>query len=238
MHLADIDYIAVSGKSSMHKAGVFSKIIFTMLLLTSVIITNDIEKILVIIAITLAFFFLSGVPLKQVIHMAMYPAFFSLLFAFIMAQQSLLFGLLIVLKAISAALLMILLITTTTYIDLFSFLSLFLPGLLVDIFLFTYRSFFILLSKLSNLFRSIRLRGGYKPLSLLQNIRNIAGMLGLLVIHSLEMNERMYKIYSLRGYQGKLPVYGRMSIEGVFDIVLIITGIVILTGVYLPWNLL
>ena len=96
---------------------------------------------------------------------------------------------------------MILLITTTSYVDIFRVLSLFLPKLLVDIFLFTYRALFIFIDQIENLIKSMRLRGGYRAFNIFANLKNVAGAIGVMVIHSIDMSNHMYQDFSLKGIQ-------------------------------------
>ena len=84
---------------------------------------------------------------------------------------------------------------------------------------------------------SIRLRGGYRPTRLILNLKNITAVLGTTLMQSIEMSERMYKIYALRGYNGKLPVQNQLYISSVSDIAYMALGVIILIGVILPWNL-
>jgi cobalt/nickel transport system permease protein len=132
---------------------------------------------------------------------------------------------------------LLLLISTTSYVDIFSFLSLFLPSLLVDIFLFTYRALFILFDRFENLLKSIRLKGGFHPLRLLLNMRNTSGMLGVLLIHCIDMGERMYWIYSLRGYGGHIPLSQSPFALKPTDFLLVSGAVIILTGMVIPWSL-
>ncbi|AKL94029.1 cobalt ABC transport system permease protein CbiQ [Clostridium aceticum] len=237
MHLADIDQISNNGESLLHKARALSKIALTFFLLSSFIIANDFVRLGCLMAILFLLFILGKIPLKQVVHLALYPAFFSIIFALISAQQSWRLGIVVIMKAVGAALTMLLLITTTPYIDIFALLSLFIPNLLVDIFLFTYRSFFILFHKIQNLIKSIRLRGGYKPFNLWVNLKSVAGILGVLIMHSFEMSERMYKVYTLRGYKGKIPLTVEIFPLKAIDYIMIITGAVILVGTVIPWRI-
>ncbi len=132
---------------------------------------------------------------------------------------------------------MIWLILTTPYVEIFSILSIIFPSLVVDILFFTYRSFFILLEKLENIMKNIKLKGGYHFFDIIRNLKNIAGIIGLLIIHSFEMSERMYKIYSLRGYDGKLPQGNIKIINSNLDYLIIAAGIAVFSGVIIPWNI-
>ncbi|ABR47829.1 cobalt transport protein [Alkaliphilus metalliredigens QYMF] len=237
MHLAEIDEISNNGNSLLHRTGTIAKVILVMCILASFIITNDLMKLGFLIGVLLILFIIGKVPLNKVIHLGLYPAFFSIIFALLRAQQGWLLGIIVIVKAVGTAFTMILLITTTSYVDIFSFFSLFMPSLLVDIFLFTYRSFFILISKIENLFKNMRLRGGYRSFNIFKNLKNIAAILGMLIIHSFEMSERMYKIYSLRGYQGTIPLRVELWPLKGKDFIFITLGLMILTGTVMTWSL-
>ncbi len=237
MHIAEIDNLSLNGNSILHKAGTISKVILTLLILISIIVSKDLYRLSGLISIVLALFVVGKIPIVQIGHLALYPALFSVFFAVLSAQQGWVAGLVIILKAVGAALTMLLLITTTPYVDVFSVFSLFMPSLIVDIFLMTYRSFFIIADKLNNLLTSIRLKGGYKPWQIVLNFKTIASMLGTLIIQSFEMSERMYKIYELRGYSGKIPIRTDLKPATKLDFLLCLAGLIILTGTVIPWKI-
>lgn len=237
MNIANIDNISVNGKTKIHKSGAASKIIFAALLISGFLASSELNELIFLLIIILTLAVISKIPFKLALNLLMYPLFFSAFFAFLLIRESSLAGIFIMLKASGAAFTLIWLILTTPYIDVFSFLNKIFPSVIVDILFFTYRSFFILLEKLENIFKSIKLKGGYHLFDILSNLKNIAGIIGLLIIHSFEMSERMYKIYTLRGYDGKLPSSSLGFIEKKTDYILILLGIAALTGVIIPWNI-
>ncbi|HHU48856.1 MAG: energy-coupling factor transporter transmembrane component T family protein [Caldicoprobacterales bacterium] len=237
MHIAAIDYMANNGDSFLHQARPVTKVFISFLFLVCLIISSQIGKALVLLVIPIILILLSGVNLREVLHLAAYPLVFSLIFALIRMQQSWILGMLVLIKALGAALNMLLLLATTPYTDLFGVFSYVLPGVIVDVFLFTYRSLFILLDKLENMVKSIRLRGGFHPMKLLFNLKNAAGALGVMTIHAFDMSERMYRIYSLRGYKGKIPVTRDWWPLRLVDGLLLLFSLIVLTGVLIPWNI-
>ena len=237
MELSKIDNMALNGESVIHKSSVISKLFVTLMLILSIVVSNDLIKLGIILLIVLLLIKLSKISLKKALHFTLYPVFFTLIFALIYSQNGLYYGLTVIFKATTSALTMVFLITTTPYVDVFSVFSLFMPKVLVDIFFFTYRSFFILLEKLSNLQTNIKLRGGYHPIKIFKNMRIISSLLGTLIIQSFEMSERMYRIYSIRGYNGKMPVRVDLKINKVSDIALILFGIIIFIGMVIPWKI-
>lgn len=231
MHLSLLDQLSNNGNSFFHKASPIAKIIMTALLLASIIISRDIFHLLLIISVLTAFFVIAKLPLREIGHLCLIPAFFSTLFALFEMQQSIVAGLMIILRGVGSALTMLFLISTTSYIDVFGLFGLFMPRLLIDLLVFTYRSFFILLDRVGNLLKSIKLRGGFRPFSILANIRSLAGMAAVLLLHSFEMGERMYRIYSLRGYDGTVPVqFNWKPLRGV-DYALMAFAVLVLSGV-------
>lgn len=237
MHLAAIDQMANNGESIVHRAKGIYKISFSFVILFLVIFSRDIFRLGGVIAALIGMIMLSKIPIKEVFHLALYPIFFSLIFALFRVQESLTAGIIVVLKALGAALSMLFLITTTSYIEIFGLFSLFLPAILVDIFVFTYRSFFILLDRIENLMRFIRLRGGYQFFRILLNIKNISAAIGVMLIHSFDMSERMYYIYALRGYNGRIVFNNKFFPMTRYDAFLILLGILFIIWVVIPWNL-
>ncbi|WP_160723509.1 energy-coupling factor transporter transmembrane component T family protein [Isachenkonia alkalipeptolytica] len=231
MHLAQIDRISNSTYSYFHKALVGSKVLFTVIMVTAFITSNTIAKGLGLLGVILLSFWIAKVPVRLVLQLALYPAFFSSIFALMEMGNSIPGGLLIIVRAVGAGMTMILLITTTPYTDLFSFLSLWMPMLLVDVFMFTYRGIFILIEKTTNLIKSMRLRGGYYSFNVFKNAKNMVGAIGVIIITSFDMSERMYQIYALRGYKGGIKSDVKLWPLGREDLLMILVGILAVIGV-------
>ena len=58
-----------------------------------------------------------------------------------------------------------------------------------------------------------------------------------MIIHSFEMGERMYQIYSLRGYNGGIPVAVGVWPLKARDFAVAVCSVLILVLVVIPWNL-
>ena len=233
MHLADIDYQALSKHSWLHDRRTDVKVISTLLVLIAVLAAQNLTILVVILCFLFVALISSKLSLKAILQFSFYPLFFSSIFISILWSTNPTLGLISLLKALSSAWLMVTLVATTAYVDLFATLSKVLPALLVDLFLFTYRSFFILLEKVSDLMKVIRLRGGYNPYHPIRNIKNFSSALALLFIRAFEMNDRMYQIYSLRGYTGKLPLREEAKPWMLSDFSLIILSLILMIGAML-----
>jgi len=233
MHLADIDYQALSKRSWLHDRRTDVKSISTLLVLIAVLAAQNLTILVVILCFLFVALVSSKLSTKAILHFSLYPLFFSSIFISVLWNTNPTLGLLSLLKALSSAWLMITLVATTAYVDLFATLSKVLPALLVDLFLFTYRSFFILLEKVSDLMKVIRLRGGYHPYHPIRNIKNFSSALALLFVRAFEMNDRMYQIYSLRGYTGKLPLREEAKPWTLSDFSLILISLILMIGAIL-----
>lgn len=236
MHLAEMDYMASNGTSLFHRASVPYKMLMTLCFLGVVISSSNVISLGILIAVLLILYLMARVRFKEILHLLLYPVFFSLLFAAFRFQESWTSGLLIMFKGIGAALVTLFLLATTPWVEVFAFLSAYLPGLLVDIFLFTYRSFFILIDQVDNLLRSIKIKGGYHPFNMVMNIKNMAAVVGLILLHSFEMSQRMYKIYLLRGYDGGVPIKRRWWKLDYSDGIVIAISLFVLVGMVISWR--
>ncbi|MGI5837115.1 MAG: energy-coupling factor transporter transmembrane component T family protein [Chloroflexota bacterium] len=204
MDIGTIDYWAVGRSSPLHKASALSKVIAAGLLVASVIVTWDIFALLGIYLFAAAGIVLACLPVLRVLAVALYPAIFALLFAVSQWDGSLLGPLLVVGRALAAAAVMVTLIATTPYPQLFAVLRFVLPTLVADALFITYRSLFILLGLFGYLMTSLRLRGGLSKHRFIHNARNLATGLGLMLVRSVALAERLYDVLRLRGYSGRL----------------------------------
>jgi cobalt/nickel transport system permease protein len=229
--------MASGGTSIFHSAGVPAKLLMMLSLIGIIIGADNIAILGISVGILIILFLIARVRFKEILHLLLYPVFFSLLFALFKFQESWVAGLMIIFKGTGAALATLLLLATTPWVEIFAFLSAYLPGLLVDIFLFTYRAFFILIDQVEGLLKSIKLKGGYHLFGLIMNIKNMAAVVGLIMVHSFELSERMYKIYLLRGYDGGIPIMRKWWNFSYADRIVIVLSLFITFGMVMMWKL-
>ena len=208
-----------------------AKLICTALLIVSILCMDSLVKAIMLCLFLIGLYGLAYIPLRRIWQVALYPAFFSLIFAAFRLHISWQAGVIIVAKAVLAAMSMIFLIATTPYYQIMHRLSKFLPPLLIDILIFTYRSLFILMEQINNMLISIKIRGGYHKRNIFMNIRNMASTLAVLILHSFDMSERMYMIYTLRGYTGKIYLNREERKPSVYDIIFVSIFILVSVGV-------
>ena len=204
MDIGIIDYFANSGKSLLHRASPLYKIISTVFVLSSIVITNDFIVLLSIYLMLASLVILTRLPFLKIISIAAYPAIFAVLFAISSRNEDWIIPATIILKALCAALAMVILIVTTPYPRVFSSISPFLPRVILEGLYLTYRSLFILLELMGNLLRALRIRGGLSPKRYIKNISNFASGIGLLLIRGFDLSERLYGVMQVRGYSGKI----------------------------------
>ncbi len=88
MDVAIIDYYANHGTSFLHKAKALWKVVFTALVIASIILTNEFYMLLGIYITLVTIAVWTRLPVSRIITIAAYPAIFALIFAFAMWNGS------------------------------------------------------------------------------------------------------------------------------------------------------
>ncbi|KAB2954224.1 hypothetical protein F9B85_00560 [Heliorestis acidaminivorans] len=234
MNLPSVDFLAVSGKSYLHKVSVSCKLWCLLILLIAVLLAHNVY-LLACLALPLLLFlhFVVNFSILKQFYIYIYPLFFSTIYgAFFLgfAGEELL---VIVLRAVTAVILLLTLITTTPYIKIFATVSKIAPSVLIDIFLLTYRAFFLLLSKILETLSALRLRGAMEGYSLQRKLTNMGSFLGLAFVKAIDLNEKNYWMMIARGYEGGINSKREKSFQGI-DIPLYITSLIYLVMAVLP----
>lgn len=200
MGLEIVDYISTNGKSPIHSSNTIYKALFTIVNITLLIATKSYYYPFIILTLLFIIMITNKVPIFKVLPFLFYPFFFSGLFVLGMGhdfQTSLWF----ITKTVAIAASMLLLVTTTPIYSLFSLLRRVFPCFLIDGLHFTYRSFFIFHTLVSNLILTLKLKGGYGRLSFITNIKNVGGAVAITFIRAIDSAERMKEIFHIRGYE-------------------------------------
>lgn len=229
MDVALIDYYANHGESFLHKATAQAKVLFAVLVISSVIITTEFYLLLAIYTALVAAAVWTRLSVLKVLTIAAYPAIFALLFVILSWNGSYLDAGVIMLKALTAALTMVMLIVTTPYPDVFKTLKPVLPGIIHDGLYLTYRSLFVLLEMMDELVKGLKIRGGLTRRKYVRNIKNLSSGIGLVLIKGFDITEKYYGVMKVRGYSGKIAAGSNSSIFGGSNMIPIITGLIILS---------
>jgi cobalt/nickel transport system ATP-binding protein len=229
MDIAALDRWAVQGKSRIHSASPLGKLAATMLFIACVAIARDVLTLVTLYTALAALVVVARLPLRRTLMIAAYPAIFAVLFAFSQWNGQWATPAVIVLKAMDAGLAMVLLISSTPYPQLFAVIGRTLPRVVADALLLTYRSFFLLLEEMDHLITALRLRGGLLRGRPMRTIRNLSVALGVLLVRSFDLGQRLYETLMLRGYAGRFPSGGnwkRLALS--YDGLPVIVGLILL----------
>lgn len=234
MHVGRIDESATLGDSWLHRVAPVSKLVAFALVLGAVIaswnvlVVGSLSLALVAVAVSAR---LKG---RLLLTLVGYPALFALIFAF-SAATSVLGGLTIVLKAVTAATGAIIVVLTTPYPYVFAPIQRVVPSIVGDALLMTYRSLFLLLEKFGNLLTAARLRAGLTAGHPVRSARATTRALGGLLIYSFDLSQRSYDIMRMRGYEGRLRVTLPRSSAPRTDVALL-AGSLALLAVSVSWR--
>jgi cobalt/nickel transport system permease protein len=206
IQLSYLDYLAVEGKSWLHRLSPKLKIFGVILVLFGVVTLRSLPGLLALYVILLCLFFTSRVPLK-VFPFTLYPLLFAFFFIFISGFQFYFIGL-VFLKVLSGSTSVVLLLATTPYPSIFGILGKVLPSLFVTALFLTYRSVFILLNIFEETQHAIYLRGGFQWRHPWRSVVNISNAFGHLLIKGIDASEEMYESMMLRGFKNKIHYRG------------------------------
>ncbi len=226
--IGSIDHWANNWDSYMHRASALSKVVAVGMIIAAVVVTPDFFTLLTIYLATAAAIVSTRLPALRIMAVGAYPAVFALLFAISRWDGTILTPMVIILKALAAALATLMLITTTPYPAVFAVIHGLLPRVVGDGFFLTYRSTFVLLDLAGNLRMALRLRGGLSRRDYVGNVKNISMGLGLLLIRSLALSQRVYDAMRIRGYSGRLVAPLAWRKVTAYDIMPLTMGLLLL----------
>lgn len=206
IQLSYLDYLAIEGRSFLHRLSPKAKIIGMGMVLFGIVTLRSLPGLFLLYAILLALFFLSRVPLN-IFPLTLYPLIFAFLFIFISGFE-IYFLLFIFLKVLSGSTGVILLLATTPYPSIFRVLGRFLPSVFVTALFLTYRSIFILLKVFEETQHALYLRGGFQWRHPWRSLVNISNAFGHLIIKGIDASEKMYETMLLRGFKNRIHYRG------------------------------
>ena len=206
IQLSYLDYLAVEGRSFLHRLSPGAKMAGMAVVLSGIILLQNIPGLLMLYGVLFALFFISRTPFK-IFPLTLYPLIFAILFIFISGFQ-IHFILLIFLKVLSGSTGVVLLLATTPYPSIFRLLGRVLPSFFVTALFLTYRSVFILLKVLEETQHALYLRGGFQWSHPWRSLVNISNGFGHLIIKGIDASEKMYESMALRGFKNRIHYRG------------------------------
>lgn len=205
MDIASVDRSATLGIGPLRAASPDAKLAALALVLAAVLTSWNILVIAAIFLLIVAALVWGRVDVRLALSLAAYPSLFALAFALASAPDAII-GAAIVAKAVTAALAAVTLALSTPYPQVFARVQRVVPGIVGDALLMTYRTTFLLLKKMSDLVRAVRLRAGLRGRSAWRSLRTTASALGALMLYAVDLAQRDYDVLWLRGYTGRLRV--------------------------------
>jgi len=202
IQLSYLDYLAVEGKSFLHRLSPKLKIIGMIFILFAIVTVRNLPGLFLLYIFLLGLYSIARVPIR-IFPLTLYPLIFAVLFIFISPFQ-IRFILLVFLKVLCGSTGVVLLLATTPYPSIFSVLGRVLPSTFVMALFLTYRSVFILLTVLEETQHALYLRGGVQWKHPWRSLTNISNAFGHLIIKGIDASEKMYESMVLRGFKGKV----------------------------------
>jgi cobalt/nickel transport system permease protein len=202
IQLSYLDYLAVEGKSFLHRLSPKLKIIGMIFVLFAIVTVRNLPGLFLLYIFLLCLYFIARVPMR-IFPLTLYPLIFAVLFIFV-SQFQIRFILLVFLKVLCGSTGVVLLLATTPYPSIFSVLGKVLPSTFVMALFLTYRSVFILLTVLEETQHALYLRGGVQWKHPWRSLTNISNAFGHLIIKGIDASEKMYESMVLRGFKGKV----------------------------------
>jgi cobalt/nickel transport system permease protein len=201
--LAQIDYLACSGRTPWHRATSLAKLVFAAMMLTVAVFAPSLRLLVSLHALVWVLVLSARLPARLVAAAAGYPLLFAMVFVVSRWDATWQTPVRLALRPLTASLAAVWLVGTTPYPDLFAPLSRVLPRSAGDGLFLTYRALFALLARSDRLWRALRLRGGLTGPARRQLALAGEG-LGTLVVHGFERSQRLYSTMLLRGHSGRI----------------------------------
>jgi cobalt/nickel transport system permease protein len=201
--LAQIDYLASTGRTPWHRASAMGKLLLALAILIVAVFAPGLRLLVAVHGLTWILVLTSRLPGRLVAAAAGYPLLFSVLFIASQWDGTWQTPVRLGLRPLTSSLAAVWLVGTTPYPDLFAPLSRVLPRSAGDGLFLTYRALFALLARSERLWRALRLRGGLTGPAR-RRLALAGGGLGTLVVHGFERSQRLYSAMLLRGHSGRI----------------------------------
>ncbi len=226
-HIPDLDLITYYGennRSIFSKASPWTKAFMLLLIILFITVSKSLVLLSLLYCITLAAFWLAGLPVKKLFQWYLLPVLFvfSLILLLVWEQEGtpiftvgvpafsltltntgLELALTLLLKALISVTYTLLFLMTTKYNYFSTLIYKACPYPIDRIFLMSYRFIFITLRMVDSMLKALRSRGGGLVKSTLRQGRMFAEVFALTLIRSYDRADRISKAMEARGFSGK-----------------------------------
>lgn len=192
-----IDYYANKKEGFFQKSSVYFKVSFFLLLILSIVFSRTLSFLVLVLFFIYSLSFLIKLPTLKIFKWALYPTFFSLIFAISqwgvgnLPYQT-------ILRAFSSASVALFFSFITPSHQTFGLISKISPFLGTILFL-TYRYLFVLFDKIENKVISLKKRGGNN-----KKLKTISLLVAFFIVDLINRSERIYQVLKIRGFRGTI----------------------------------
>lgn len=228
-HIPDfrlVTHIAESGRSTVHAMTPWTKAGLLVLSVLFVVILTDLYLLMVLFALSVAFYAAGRIPLTLLVGWYTLPVLFvatlTIMFVFTepgtalvsfsildsriaLTDNGVLLFVELLLRALTVVTVSLAVFMTTKYSYIASMASRVLPRPLDNIFLLSYRFTFETSDEMSDVLDAMHARNGNLLKGVSRQTRLFAGIFGLAFVHAFERAERIAKAMEARGFQGDFP---------------------------------
>lgn len=219
MRYPDIDTYAELD-SFVHRIEPRTKIITFTLLIVSAVFAGTVSAALVLLAVAAALLLASRLPLRfilgrvKVIGIFVVPILVLMpvtvpgtpLFSagpVVVSAEGLSFAVLVTIRSVAAILLVVTMLATQRFDTTLKALALLrVPGIIIQMLLFTYRYIYVMIDEFLRIWSSMRAKGYAFRISR-HGLGMIGNAIGMLLVKSYERAERVYMAMIAKGYTGR-----------------------------------
>ncbi len=211
MDLYRIDYVAVSGRSPLHRAPAWGKLLGLALVIAVGLAVPSWPLHAALFGALAGLALAARVPPGLFFGLTGYPLVFLALLGLSLEGLTVWAAVAMAARVLALTAAVVLCILTTSFPALFSLLGRVVPGPLAAAFFFTYRALFILAICLIHARTALHLRGGMHWRRPLRSLTNLGRVLAHVLVHAIEMSQRVADNLIVRGYADRIYDLGRKS---------------------------
>ena len=257
VHVLDFETISTyseKGQSPIHRASPWTKLAFMLLIVVTVVLTQNLTVLLLVYASVLLTYCISGLPRKKLVQWYLLPMFFVLLISIVFLfnepgrtlaridfyNWSLALsdaGLLLLAKLFVRSLIIVtfsfILIMTTRYDQIGYLVQKILPSPTNSMFLLSYRFSFIISENASTMLKAVYSRGGNLVKGFFRMSHLYGAIIGASLINAVEKAERVGKAMETRGFSDKLHAYEQPPLPSLTELLFLVISVILLLTSYM-----
>ncbi|OUJ18273.1 Energy-coupling factor transporter transmembrane protein EcfT [Methanonatronarchaeum thermophilum] len=211
----------INGNTFLHNFNPKTKIISTLILITSIVLLQNLIALTIALTLIIGIITLSKLPIKKLIKRLKWIFLFAAaIFLFVpfftagdpvftilfltATYEGLTMASIISLKMISIMTLSLTIIMTTKIEEILRALNeLGIPQTFIEIFFLTYKYIFVIYEETEKSMMSAKARG-YKPKAKPSKLKILGNIIGMIFVRSYDRSQRVHKAMMARGYRGTM----------------------------------